>query len=129
MFFYWFKISTTSEHEPNEFAQSTSRSNLPNSRYTKRKFENSTSSTRNNNKTSHDTDPKSQELCMSRRQRRVKRIQALKQLSKNTNSNNLSISENKSISIEVNIQDNILKRTRTKKKFVKKKKCNDSFKS
>lgn len=127
---YWFKISTTSEHERNEFAQSTSRSNFPNSRSTKRKFENSsTPSTSNNNKTSHDADLKSQELYMSRRQRRVKRMEALKQLSKTTNSNNFSISENKSINIAVNIQDNILKRTRTKKKFVKKKKSNDSFKS
>lgn len=131
MFFYWFKISTASEPEPNEFAQSTSRSNLSYSRSTKRKFENSsTPSTSNNNKISHDTDPKSQEFYVSRRQRRVKkRIEALKQVSKTTNSNNFSISKNESINIAVNIQDNILKRTRTKKKFVKKKKCNDSFKS
>lgn len=128
MFFYYFKISTASEPEPNEFAQSISRSSFSNSRSTKRKFENSsTPTTSNNNKRSYDTDPKSQEL--SRRQRKLKRIEASKQLSKTTNSNNFSISENKSINIAGKIQDNNLKRTRTKKKFIKKKKCNDSFKS
>lgn len=65
---------------------------------------------------------KSGESGKSNKNKRLLRLRAKKRHSKAKNQNNLTISNNESINIDVNIQDVVLKRTLTKKNFFKKKK-------
>lgn len=117
-----FQISTAPEPESNKFAQSTSRSNTSNiesRQSTTRKSESSLTLTPNVKEISKNS-PKSVD---SGKSKKAKRLQAkAKKHLKNKNKSNLTISDNESINIDVNIQDVTLQRTLTKRNFFKKKK-------
>lgn len=111
------QISTESD----EFAQSTSKSNVEARQSTSRKPETSLTSSTPNVKSNQSS--KSEESTKSKRAaKRLKRLRSKKKHLKTKNQNSFSISPNESINIDVNIQDVTLKRTLTKKNFFKKKK-------
>jgi len=114
------------EHERNEFAQSTSRSTLHINKFTTRMSEMSTPSTPNFWKSSCNKSLKANYSGKSKKAKRLKRQQEKKRHSTSTNPSNSSVSKNESINIDVNIQDVVLKRTLTKKNFIKNKKFRDS---
>lgn len=114
------------EHERNEFAQSTSRSTLHISRFTTSMSEISTPSTPDFRKSSCNKSLKTSDSGKSKKAKRLKRQQEKKRHSTSTNLSNLSVSKNESINIDVNIQNVVLKRTLTKKNFIKNKKFRDS---
>lgn len=115
-----FQTSTEPEPESNEFAQSTYRSNVEETRQsTPRKSETSSAFSTPNNRQINKTTPKTDDSSKSKK---LKRLRDKKRFSKNKNHSNLTVSDNESINIDVNIQDVTFKRTLTKKNFIKKKK-------
>lgn len=118
-----FQISTAPEPESQEFAQSTSRSNSKVKESTPRKSEtpSSPSTPKARDKISIKS-PKTKESGKSKKAKRLQKFQGLKRHSKTESEINLTNPDNKSINIDVNIQDVILKRTLTQKNFFKRKK-------
>lgn len=115
-----FQISTAQEPECNEFAQSPSNLNVESRQST---ASSSIMSTPNVKEIRDKKNPKTSESSKSKKSnKRLLRLRAKKKHSKAKNQNNLIISNNESINIDVNIQDVVMKRTLTKKNFFKKKK-------
>lgn len=117
-----FQISTAPEPESNEFAQSTSRSNFKVETFTRKSETSSTSSTPYNKDIVNYKSPKTDESKKSKKAKFIQRERKKKRHSKTKSESNISIPNNESINIDVNIQDVTLKRTLTKKNFFKRKK-------
>lgn len=117
-----FQISTAPGPESNEFAQSTSRSNIKVKKCSRKSEASSTISTPNVKEIVNSNSPKMDEFKKSKKSKFTHRERAKKKRSKTKSESNVSISNNESINIDVNIQDVTLKRTLTKKNFFKRKK-------
>lgn len=124
-FIIMFQISTAPED--NESTQSTSKSNFDanTKQSTKRKSETLSRPLSPGVKETINQSPKTDKSGMksSKRVKLLKPVQLLESNEKSPiNKNNLTISDNESITIDANIQDVTVERTLTKKHFFKKKK-------
>lgn len=89
------------------------------SQSTPRKSETSSAFSTPNDRKKNKITPKTDSSSKSKK---IKRLRGKKRFSKTRNHSNLTVSDNDSINIDVNIQDVSYKRTLTKKQFIKQKK-------